>query len=67
MIAFDIPKLSRQIEEVDAALRYGPPRSVEVARLLSHLDALRQFVSTCRENGAEIEKVLQRGVTSIQR
>ncbi len=64
MSGFNIPNLSRRIEEVDAALRYGPPRRAEVQRLLSHLDALRQFVSACRENSAEIEKALQRGVTS---
>lgn len=62
MSAFNIPKLSRQIEEVDAALRHGPPRRAEVARLLSHLDSLRQFVAACRENSAEIEKVLQRAL-----
>lgn len=66
-MTFDIPKLSRQIEEVDAALRYGPPRRAEIPHLLSHLDAVRQFVSACRENRQEVENALQRVATPIQR
>ncbi len=58
MSGLDIEKLWCKLEEVDAALRYGPPRRSEVERLLSHVDALRQFLAACKANRDEIEKIL---------